>query len=214
MGNDKGPLIMLVKEALEFGKVSKGNTKMPGTSYAVDAFACNVGSKLAQIKGTPCHGCYARRLQKIRPSVDKGYKANLHKWRTSDPKLWVEAMVFQILRSGEEYHRWFDSGDLQSRAMLNQIIEVCKRTPNVKHWLPTQERTIVDGVALPANLVVRLSGSKVNGRAPNAPNTSTVFDKQGEAIGQECLAYTRGNNCGDCRACWNPKVKNISYKKH
>ena len=205
---------MLVKEALEYGKISKGNTKMPGTSYAIDAFACNTGSKLAEIKGTPCASCYARKLQKLRPSVNQGYKANLEKWRKASAEQWVKAMVFQIERSGTDYHRWFDSGDLQNKAMLDNIIEVCKRTPNVKHWLPTQERDIIKGVDTPPNLVIRLSGSKVNGRAPNADNTSTVFDKHGEPIGQECLAYTRGNNCGDCRACWDPKVNNVSYRKH
>ena len=30
----------------------------------------------------------------------------------------------------------------------------------------------------------------------------------------ECKAYTRGNQCGDCRACWDKTVKNVSYKKH
>ena len=205
---------MLVKEAIQSGKISKGNSKMPGTSYAIDAFACKTGSKLAEIKGTPCASCYARKLQKLRPSVNQGYKSNLEKWQNASQQTWIEAMVFQINRSGTKYHRWFDSGDLQSRTMLDSIIEVCKRTPNVKHWLPTQERDIIRDVDTPDNLVIRLSGSKVNGRAPSADNTSTVFDKHGEPIGQECLAYTRGNNCGDCRACWNPSVKNVSYKKH
>jgi hypothetical protein len=103
---------MLVKEALQFGRVSKGNTKMPGTTFAIDAFACNVGSKLAEIEGTPCHDCYARKLQKLRPSVDKGWKANLVKWQQSDKSLWVTSMVFQIKRYNvDNYHRWFDSGD-------------------------------------------------------------------------------------------------------
>lgn len=28
----------------------------------------------------------------------------------------------------------------------------------------------------------------------------------------ECLAYLRGDHrCGSCRACWSPKVRNVSY---
>ena len=47
---------MLVKESQEYGKISLGNTKMPGTTYAVDAFACLTGSKLALVKGSICSG--------------------------------------------------------------------------------------------------------------------------------------------------------------
>ena len=54
---------MKVKEARQAGKISTGNTKMPGTTFAIDAFACITGSKLAKIEGTPCASCYARRLQ-------------------------------------------------------------------------------------------------------------------------------------------------------
>lgn len=205
---------MLVKEAIEFGKISKGNSKMPGTSYAIDAFACKTGSKLAEIKGTPCNSCYARKLQKLRPSVNQGWKANLDKWRKAKRVEWIASMVFQIERSGTEYHRWFDSGDLQSKAMLLSIIEVCKQTPTVNHWLPTQERDMIKDVELPDNLIIRLSGSKVNGNVPSYVNTSTVHTKDFAFHGVECKAYTRKNNCGDCRACWDKTVPNVSYKKH
>ena len=211
---------MLVKEAQEYGKISTGNSKMPGTTFAIDAFACKTGGKLAKIKGTPCHVCYARKLQKLRPSVDKGWKANLAKWDSANPDQWTHAMAFQIIRyNSDGFHRWFDSGDLQSVAMLQAIVEVCRIARKIKHWLPTQERAIVaayvkSGGKIPGNLVIRLSGPKINGKAPNYANTSTVFDKHGQAIGKECKAYTRGNQCGDCRACWDKSVPNISYNKH
>ena len=48
---------MLVKDARKFGKISKGNSKMPGTTFAIDAFACKRGSKLRKIPGTPYHSC-------------------------------------------------------------------------------------------------------------------------------------------------------------
>jgi hypothetical protein len=211
---------MLVKHALTFGKISNGNTKMPGTTWAIDAFACITGSKLAEIPGTPCEKCYARKLQKLRPSVDMGWRANLDKWNNASPKQWVQAMTFQILRyNSDGHHRWFDSGDLQTVAMLRQIVAVCDATPHIRHWLPTQERKFVqqfldDGGTIPENLVVRISGTKINGRAPNFPNTSTVFDKHGAPVGNECRARHNNNSCGDCRACWDKSVANVSYPKH
>ena len=169
---------MLVKDAKEFGNISKRNTKMPGTSYAIDAFSCKTGSKLAKVEGTPCHKCYARKLQKLRPSVDQGYKANLSKWKMSDKTQWVAAMVLQIDRyCTDKFHRWFDSGDLQSIEMLENIVDVCLMTPSVNHWLPTQERGIVKQYldkhkSFPKNLVVRVSASKIDPiEAPSFPVT-------------------------------------------
>ena len=104
---------MLVKHAITAGKISTGNSKMPGTTYAIDAFACNVGAKLRKIKGSTCNQCYAIKLQKLRPSVDQGWKANLAKFQQSQRQFWIDSMVFQIERYNVDgFHRWFDSGDL------------------------------------------------------------------------------------------------------
>lgn len=213
-------MTMTVKSAKEFGKVSTGNSKMPGTTYAVDAFACKTGSKLAKVPGSPCSVCYARKLQRLRPSVDKGWKANLEKWNASAPDEWSDAIAFQINRyNTDSYHRWFDSGDLQSVAMLHSIVVVCHQTKHVKHWLPTQERGIVKeflrlGGTIPDNLVVRVSASMVDGQPPREGHTSNVVSKDKPETGHRCPASKQGNNCGDCRACWNPDVRNVSYVKH
>ena len=212
---------MLVKHAKAFGNISTNNTKMGTTTYAIDAFACGVGSKLAKNPNTPCHGCYARKLQKLRPSVDQGWKLNLSKWLQADPKLWAKAMAFQITRYNTDgYHRWFDSGDLQSLKMLQAIVEVCKLTPHVKHWLPTQERGIVkefksNGGIVPDNLVIRVSASLLNGDMPSGiDNGSQVFTKGNTPKGFECKARHNNNACGSCKACWTKEVKFVSYPKH
>lgn len=210
-------MTMLVKDAKELGNISTGNSKMPGTTFAIDAFACKTGSKLAKIDGTPCRSCYARKLQKLRPSVDAGWKANLDKFNRADPDRWAHAMAFQILRYNRDgFHRWFDSGDLQSIEMLDAIVQVCRMTPKIKHWLPTQERAIVAAYGeLPDNLIVRVSASKLDGPMPKgASHGSQVFTKGHEPKGKECKARTRGNACGPCRACWDKSVAFISYPKH
>jgi hypothetical protein len=212
---------MLVKHAKAFGNISTNNTKMGTTTYAIDAFACNVGSKLAKNPNTPCHSCYARKLQKLRPSVDQGWKLNLSKWLQADPKLWAKAMAFQINRYNTDgYHRWFDSGDLQSLEMLQAIVKVCNLTPRVKHWLPTQERAIVKefksgGGIVPDNLVIRVSASLLNGDMPSGiDNGSQVFTKDNTPKGFECKARHNNNACGSCKACWTKEVKFVSYPKH
>ena len=211
---------MLVKEAQAFGKISTGNSKMPGTTFAMDSFACITGSKLRKIEGTPCYSCYAIKIQKLRPSVDQGWKANSAKWAKAEPDEWTQAIAFQIKRyNTDDHHRWFDGGDLASVEQLVAIVNVAHMTPTIKHWLPTQERGMVkqylaNGGTFPSNLVVRISAAKVDTALKGHTNTSNVITKHAEPTGQECMAYTRGNNCGDCRACWSPEVSNVSYRKH
>tara|TARA_B110000259_G_scaffold53670_1_gene63218 strand:+ start:3176 stop:3832 length:657 start_codon:yes stop_codon:yes gene_type:complete len=211
-----------LKAAKETISLTNGNTKMPGSAFSSDSFACKVGSRLASIKGSVCESCYARRIQKLRPSVNQGWTNNYEKsvaLIANAPHKWVAACVFQInrfaIKTNEKYHRWFDSGDLDSLDQLKAIIEVAKKTPDIKHWLPTRELAIVrsyNGI-LPSNLVVRLSAPMVDDRPIKGANTSTVH-KHKEPVGHICPAPTQKNNCGSCRACWSPDVANVSYHKH
>ena len=208
----------------ETGRVSKGNSKMPGSTFAIDAFRCNVGSRLAEVEGSTCSRCYARKLQKLRPSVNQGWSANHDKavaMIDADPERWAQGMAFQILRLNKPEHRWFDSGDLQSVAMLDAIVMVARMTPNVRHWLPTREAALVRKWAatgtVPANLTIRLSAPMVDDTPTKAPKgivTSTVHRKGSEHVGHACPASTQGNQCGDCRACWSTDVPNVSYPLH
>lgn len=219
---------MTLKQAIaDAGRVTIDNTKMPGTSFPISAKRCITGSELYPVQGSVCSKCYALRLQKFRPSVDKGWEANYLRATAMidrNPERWADACVYQINKAMEKgsapYHRWFDAGDLQSVAMLRAIVLVCERTPHVDHWLPTREAKIAADYlsqygAFPSNLVVRVSSTMV-GDFPRAnwTHTSTVH-KHGQAYdGVQCEASTRGNQCGPCRACWNSTVANVSYPLH
>jgi len=217
-------MITLKEAQAEAGKVSTGNGKMPGSTFAVSAKACNVGGKLAQLKGSVCHKCYALKLQNLRPSVNTGWTNNLDKATRlidTDPQRWVRFMAFQIRKAyektGEAYHRWFDSGDLQSPAMLAAICDVARATPEIRHWLPTRETKIVKDFtgAIPDNLIVRISSPMVDDKPIAAWHwTSTVHSKASEPVGHVCPASKQGNACGSCRACWSDNVRNISYPLH
>lgn len=226
-------MVTTVKAAQEIARISNGNTKMPGSTFAQDSFACNVGSRLAKVENSVCSKCYARRIQAHRPSVNTGWKANLEKarkWLSVNPDQWVAACVFQIKRmadkSGENYHRWFDSGDLDSLDQLIAIARVAEQTPDIKHWLPTREIGLVmeymrKGHKRPDNLVIRVSSPMID----DAPlsyflNTSTVHTKNATnyVASHVCPASQQGNSCGwgkkACRACWDVNVRNVSYPKH
>jgi hypothetical protein len=191
------------------GTLSKPS-KMPGWSYGIPAKECKVGAKLAKIPGTVCHGCYALKGCYVFPSVQAAQYKRLDS--ITDPR-WVQAMAAQILRHKSKWFRWHDSGDIQSLDHLKKIMAVCMLTPDVNHWMPTREAGIVSQLKadeIPANLIIRLSATKVNGSASASwPHTSTVVTE-----GKTCPAAEQDNKCLDCRACWDKSIPNIAYGKH
>ena len=196
-------------------------------SYSTPTALCVTGFKMAEIPGSLCSICYAKRnnyhmyQNGIEPAQHARYEAMLY-----DPA-WVDAMVASLIN--EQYFRWFDSGDVPSVAALERIAEVCLATPNTLHWLPTREYGMVkDFIAkhgrdsIPINLVIRLSAMY-----PDQPvvvpkslqgvpgiETSNVHSKGHPALGKECGARFTNNMCDGCRTCWSRAVKAVSYYKH
>lgn len=186
-------------------------SKMPGYAYGLPAKECGTGGALRKVPGSVCSGCYAFKGNYMFPNVQKAQYRRLES--LGHPR-WVEAMVFLVTALDMRYFRWHDSGDLQSPAHLNMIVQVARQCPDVQFWLPTRERIFVYSWTkangeLPKNLVVRVSAAMIDGPAPEFPNTSTVVTGQAS-----CPAPSQGGECGTCRACWNPEVKNVSYRKH
>lgn len=198
-------------------------SKMPCPAWGVSARECLRGRELAREAGTVCSRCYALRGRYVTGGVATAHRRRLE---ALESPLWSEAMATLVdayCRGG--YFRWFDSGDLQSPEHLDKIVWIARRTPTVRHWLPTREVLIVGELrhAVPPNLAVRVSADLIEDR-PSAPTwdlpTSTVHRHPGEPVPAgsglrrhsiECRAYLRGHHCGPCRACWSPKVRNVSY---
>jgi hypothetical protein len=219
-------MISTLKLAIELsGRVSDRNDKMPGTTFATDPFACKVGEKLALIPGSTCSGCYARRIAKYRANVAQGWAKNQIKADNADRDTWIAGIVYQLKKKGEDHHRWFDAGDLSSVEQLDRIVAVCKATPEIRHWLPTRELKIVRDWAkdhiVPRNLIIRLSSTMIDdkprtqtARALGRGIACSTVHRDSEPVGHACPARDQGNQCGDCRACWDRRVRNVSYPKH
>ena len=190
-------------------------SKMPCHSYNIPAAECRTGSKLRNVKGSVCFGCYA-------------LKGNYHRYaKTGDPSRyrrlnaiesveWVDAMSFLIRKKKMPYFRWHDSGDIQSVEHLEKIAQVARNCPDCKFWLPTREYAMVSELDdIPKNLVIRLSAHMIDGKPPEALAkrlgvlTSTVSTGKGD-----CPSSKQGNKCLDCRNCWDVKMPNIAYSYH
>ena len=188
------------------GGLSKPS-KMPGPAFNLPAQACITGSKLVKIPGSVCAGCYALkgryRFKNVKAALARRLAGLTH------PE-WIPAMV--VLIDNTPLFRWHDSGDIQSVQHLKNIFEVCKLTPKTDHWLPTREAKFLplNFDSIPKNLIIRLSGHKINKAAASFwPWTSTVVTD-----GKSCPAAEQGNSCQDCRACWDRSTPNIAYGKH
>ena len=199
---------MNTKEAWALvGGLSKPS-KMPGWSIGIPAAECKTGAKLRLIPDSVCEGCYALKGCYVFAVVQKAQYKRLEAIQHPD---WVEAMATLINSKKPDVFRWHDSGDVQDLDHLEKIFKVCELTPEKRHWMPTREAWIKDHMhKAPANLVVRFSSPMVDqGPVKSWPNTSTVSTKS-----RTCPAPDNNNECGDCRACWDPLVKNIEYGKH
>ena len=200
---------MKIKEAKTITGSMTRTSKMPGLSYSLPAWECKTGAKLAKVAGSVCAGCYAMKGNYTRyPAIKAAQYVRLK--AITGPR-WVEAMVAQI--KNQKYFRWHDAGDIQSADHLQKIFEVCKLTPNTKHWIPTREAQFLKDVnpeEVPENLIIRMSSHMIDqGPVSFWPWTSTVGSKS-----RTCPAPDQGNSCGSCRTCWNREIPNIEYGKH
>jgi hypothetical protein len=192
---------------------------MPCSSWSLPATACHTGSKLAAIKGSVCHNCYARKGNYNFPSVKNSRQANLdnlpgagESWET-----WIDSMSNLIDDANwSGFFRWFDSGDIQNKEHLEAIAQVAERLPHIEFWLPTKEYKLVSAYTgiIPDNLIIRVSSPMIDQKPLKGYQfTSTVY-KDTDPFGFICKAPEQGDKCKACRACWDKTNTNISYKQH
>jgi hypothetical protein len=209
-------MIQLNKEQKSYYKKMLSNTSKLGVkSISLDAKKCKTGSKLAKKSGTVCNGCYALKGCYVFPVVKDAMARRLEFFNSKD---FIPIMVWLLQSQTKKFFRWFDSGDIQNVFMGLNILEVCKQTPDIKHWIPSKEykfwRQVLKIEKLPNNVCLRISSPNIDQKPLDGfNNTSTVHENK-KAFGLECIAYKQDGKCLECKACYNPKVKNVSYPKH
>ena len=194
---------------------------MPCYGWSIPASDCITGSKLRNVKDSVCSGCYAMRGNYNYPNVKKALATRLE--QSADLKQWVNDIIISIQYTNEtNYFRWFDSGDLQSTAMLEAIASVAYNLPQIKFWLPTREVDFLKeyfkrGNKKPANLTIRLSDNIID----KPRKLLKSLDKQGilqsgvsrDKDNVNCASFEQHGKCLACRACWDNDIK-ITYLKH
>ena len=196
-------------------------SKMPGYGYGLPTHACITGSKLREMENSVCSKCYACKGHYAFGPVVAGQTKRL--LTLGDPR-WVAAMITVLKNKKVRWFRWHDSGDLQSLKHLKNIVKVAEGVPDMQFWLPTREKKILMQYFnrtdyVPPNLIIRLSATLID-TVTALPESMAGYvqtcsvHKKHDPVGFECMAYTRGGKCDDCRACWDKDVFNVSYKEH
>ena len=199
-------------------------SKMPSYAWSISAKRCNIGSKLAKVEGSVCHKCYALKGRYMFGNTQSALERRYMAW-SNDRYKWTNAMIYimnnkkHIMNAG--VFRWFDSGDIQGEGMLSDINTIAWSSPNIRFWLPTKEYKLVKEYKqnndIAPNLVIRVSNPNVNTNTLKGyEHISTVYSKDmlENSEGYICPSSKQGNKCGECRACWNYKVNEVSYIAH
>jgi hypothetical protein len=164
-----------------------------------------------------CKGCYATTGNYVFANVKAPRLHNQSDWQRLE---WVDDMVAELNK--DRFFRWFDSGDMYALGLAEKMLEVMRRTPWVKHWLPTRMHKfpkfalVLREMASLPNVSVRFSSDSVTGEYTKKLHGSVIIPtaqdvKKGMTL---CEAYSHGGKCNGCRACYDKKVKVIAYPAH
>lgn len=166
-----------------------------------------------------CQGCYALGGNYRFPNVKAPRIENGTDWERDE---WEDEMVTRL--QGEEYFRWFDSGDMKTARLGWKMLNVMRRTPHTRHWVATRmgkfpkfQPIIAAMMSLP-NVMVRFSSDDLNTYEVGTHSCVVLtegVELQGVTV---CSAYKKDEDkvakCHGCRACWDKDIKVIGYKAH
>ena len=164
--------------------------------------------------GTTCRPCecqkkcYARKIERLRPSVARSYKKNLDVLN-SDPDTYWREVEGTIMMS--RYFRFHVSGDIPDAAYFNKMVEISERNTHCQILCFTKKYDIVNafikgGGRIPNNLHMIFSAwvnlEMVN---PFSLPTAHVRYRDGSTTAK-IGAKDCGGNCTECAVvsdgCW------------
>ena len=174
----------------------------------------------------PCKAkCYARKLERLRPTVRNAYENNLHILQTEPDTYWREVEGAIML---SRFFRFHVSGDIPDQNYLLRMKQIAKRNPHCELLCFTKQYQLVNdlignlravGSSLPNNLHLILSawpGLPMDN--PHSLPEAHVLFKDGTTTARPD-AFPCSGNCADCArtegGCWTLKDgEQVVFKEH
>lgn len=195
--------------------ISVGNSKMgaiPSVSLPA-VITCRVCS---------CQEiCYARKIERLRPSVRKAYANNLEILYQSPETYWreVEASIMM-----SHFFRFHVSGDIPNKDYFIHMVAVAARQRHCEILCFTKKYEIVNWYIqnngdLPSNLHIVFSGwTGLKMQNPHGLPEAHVLYKDGTTTARDD-AKLCGGNCTDCAktddGCWTLKNgEQVLFEQH
>ncbi len=200
---------------IKLSKTSKLDGIMSWSLNALDTCPGSVSTDGGLVPA--CQGCYATTENYVFSNVRAPREHNKEDWQRDE---WVDDMVHAL--HGQEYFRWFDSGDMYTLPLAYKIYMVMRSTPWCRHWLPTRMHkfkkflSVIRSMEALDNVVVRRSSDAVDGSFTAGLHGSTIVPSK-EAVPRGvkvCEAYEHGGKCSGCRACWVKSFPVVAYVAH
>lgn len=196
-------------------KISPGNSKLgaiPSVSLpsVVTCRACACQRK-----------CYARKLERLRPTVANSYKNNLEVLREEPDTYWreVEAAIMT-----SRFFRFHVSGDIPDANYLTNMVKIATRQRHCEILCFTKKYELVneflsDGGSIPENLHIIFSGwVGLEMANPFSLPEAHVRYRDGSTTARND-AKECGGNCTECAVtdggCWALKVgEQVVFNEH
>ena len=196
-------------------KISPGNSKMgsiPSISLpsGITCRACECQEK-----------CYAKKLERMRPSVRAAYQHNLQVYKCMPDTYWreVEASIMM-----SRFFRFHVSGDIPDCNYFQHMVEIVSRNPHCQVLCFTKKYEIVNDYLLnngplPPNMHIIFSAWKnlemVN---PNGLPEAHVRYRDGTTTAPDNAKECPGN-CTECAitegGCWTLKCgESVVFREH
>lgn len=169
-----------------------------------------------------CQKCYARKLERLRPSVANAYKNNLELLR-SDPDTYWREVEGAIMMS--RFFRFHVSGDIPDSPYFLRMVEVARRNPHCQILCFTKKFAIVNAAVrtglceIPPNLHIIFSAWKgLQMDNPYAFPEAHVRYRDGATTARPD-ALPCGGNCAECAVtdagCWTLTTgQQVVFKEH
>lgn len=173
----------------------------------------------------PCKKtCYACKGAQQISTVQGAYYRNLRLYH-DNPDDFFEQVYCRVKFSGLPKVRLFDSGDFPDTEFLERLVEVCKKTPNIKYMAFTKKYELVNEYLdkhnkLPDNLNIIFSAWDKLWDVPNPHNLGVAYvDFDDKRLNPEFpknafVCPGRASTCSACGACWSKKLQAVIFHQH
>ena len=197
-------------------KISKGNEKMGNIA------SVSLPAGITCRHDCECYKkCYAKKLERMRPSVKAAYQHNYDILNQDSNTYWreVEASIMM-----SRFFRYHVSGDIPDNVYLAHMIEIAERNPHCEMLCFTKKYDLINdhlnfGGTIPGNLHIIFSGWKglKMDNPYNLPEAHVLY-RDGTTTARND-AKLCGGNCTECaitdNGCWTIKHgEQVVFNEH